>query len=473
MSRFPRGNDGGRRSTPPLGSPPLPNGGISVPRHSSVPPRPSPAPPAAQTLPSHAAERAAPRATSSRPTAAASSGGGLASATIARPILEITDDPPHGPPGPWRPALISAGLTDVGRQRKHNEDNILVRPELGLFVVADGMGGHSAGDIASKLTTTSLQNFFEATEAGPIPGEPTDEDRAVGADARRLLAAVRKANHDVFEISTTYQQHQGMGSTLVSVYVPRATGVVHIAHVGDSRCYRVRGGRIEQLTKDHSLINDALELKPDLTEGEIARLPKNIITRALGMKELVKIDVRTESLCPGDTFLLCSDGLSGLVKEAQILEVIEITDDVDEVCELLVAMANEAGGTDNISAVVVRIEEHDEEHELVEVDTLLSAPPPRPSRISMGPDYDAVEGVDSAPDVEIDVMTDEDVDEAIGSGLPSSEVVAVAAPEEAVEEEEAFPRDALAKFTVARCRECDHELFVGNVFCVECGARID
>src|SRR5512139_2949859 len=141
----------------------------------------------------------------------------------------------------------AVGVTDVGRQRKHNEDHVLLRPELDLFVVADGMGGHNAGDIASRLATTSLRNFYEATENGPIPSDVLGADYAQLAEhARRLAAAIQKANRDVFEISSTYRQHHGMGSTVVAAYLERQGGLMHVGHVGDSRCYRYRDGKLEQ-----------------------------------------------------------------------------------------------------------------------------------------------------------------------------------------------------------------------------------
>lgn len=303
----------------------------------------------------------------------------------SKPAPVSTPPAPTKDGEPWRPTVSADGVTDVGKSRKHNEDNILVRSDLGLFVVADGMGGHNAGEVASDRATKSIGAFFEATCSGPIPGEPLEEDEGLSSDARRLAAAVRKANADIHEMSTTQAQHRGMGSTVVALFLPRATGLVHVAHVGDSRCYRHRAGVLEQITRDHSLINDALELKPDLTPAELARLPKNIITRALGMKREVLVDVRTEAVRPGDTFLLCSDGLSGPVKEPQIHEVMQMGGDVHEMAETLIAMANDGGGNDNISAIVVRAEAEDTELELVEVDDLLSTPAPPDSKVATSP----------------------------------------------------------------------------------------
>ena len=451
--------------------------------------------------------------------------------------------------GPWRPTVRSGGVTDVGKLRKHNEDHLLVRPDVGLFVVADGMGGHNAGDVASRLATTSINNFFDATRTGPVPGDPTSQDEGLSSDARRVTAAVRKANSDVHEISSTHRQHRGMGSTVVALYVPRASGFVHVAHVGDSRCYRFRAGVLEQLTRDHSLINDALELKPDLTPAELARLPKNIITRALGMKDAVAVDVRSEPLRPGDTFLLCSDGLTGPVKDAQIRDVLAAGGDVHAMCVKLVGLANDGGGNDNISAVVIRADAEDVEVELVEVDALLSSapppdpkvatapvrPPPRPpARPAAGsatepvtevvraarPEVFAGEGptrperppsrvaalprpaepspmpppsvrkletpaalppvARAALPAALSVDFDDELDvDPTGLAIPTREAPSPAAlaprpppVELAPPESSASATDRLARYRVARCRECDAELLVGNSFCVECGTRI-
>lgn len=264
-------------------------------------------------------------------------------------------------------AFDAVGVTDIGRQRKHNEDHMLLRPELELFVVADGMGGHNAGDIASRLATASIRNFYEATLDGTLPeGAIGEGHESLSGGGQRLAAAIRKANRDVFEISSTYRQHHGMGSTVVAAALDhegasdgatrdRGVRTLHIGHVGDSRCYRLRGGELELLTHDHSLVNDALALKPDLTPEELARLPKNIITRALGMREEVKVDVRSVEVEAGDVYLLCSDGLSGLVDEPEMALILDGVSDLREAAEQLVSMANDNGGNDNISALLVRI----------------------------------------------------------------------------------------------------------------------
>jgi protein phosphatase len=247
----------------------------------------------------------------------------------------------------------ACGKTDVGRQRHHNEDDFLVDGSCHVFAVFDGMGGNNAGEVASALGTRSLRNFFQATEKVPIGCEEGDEE--LPDAARRLLMGVRKANADIFEISNTHLEHRGMGSTVVALHLGREEGRVHIAHVGDSRCYRVRNGAIEQLTRDHSLISDALAWNPNLTKEELARLPRNIISRALGLRRVVEIDLLSQTAQPGDLFLLCSDGLSGMLSDEQILELVRLSDDLPETCDNLIAVANEAGGTDNITALLVRV----------------------------------------------------------------------------------------------------------------------
>ncbi len=269
---------------------------------------------------------------------------------------------------------VSDALSDVGRHRKHNEDAVLVRPEFGLFVVADGMGGHNAGDVASKLATTSISNFYEATTDAGFEGKAPEGYAQFEAPALRVLAAIRKANRDIFTISSTVAAHHGMGSTVVAAVV-LSDGMIHLAHVGDSRAYRVSDGQIEQLTHDHSFINDVLRMKPDIDPGQLAKLPKNVITRALGMRADVDVDVRSEPTVPGDIYLLCSDGLSGFVQPPLMLEVL-MSCAPTEACQRLIDEANRAGGRDNISAVVVQIV-HDEVAADVDEDTLDQAPESR------------------------------------------------------------------------------------------------
>ncbi|MBI4953955.1 MAG: serine/threonine-protein phosphatase [Myxococcales bacterium] len=250
----------------------------------------------------------------------------------------------------------AGGATDVGRHRKHNEDHFLIREDHGLYLVADGMGGHQAGDVASALATLSVCNFYDATQNGESWSDAykAPSDAALSPSACRLAAALRKANADVYAISSSHRKHRGMGSTIVAVYVPREGDEVHVGHVGDSRCYRIRGGDIEQITRDHSLLNEALAMDPKLTAEELARVPTNIITRALGMEPSVEAEVSSLRPEPDDVLLLCSDGLSSMVTNAQIREAISLMSDARETCDLLIDLANEAGGMDNVTALIVQ-----------------------------------------------------------------------------------------------------------------------
>jgi len=246
--------------------------------------------------------------------------------------------------------LLAAGLTDSGRVRDHNEDHVLLAPDLGLFVVADGMGGHASGQVASAAVAASMRNFFEATVGEQLePSAPGYE--GLSPSAQRLVQAIRKANRDVHEISSEHREHRGMGSTVVAVHVQGRTAT--LAHVGDSRCYRVRGGAITQLTGDHSLIAEFIRAKPDLTEAERAVLPKNMITRAIGMTPDVKVDVQELELEPGDRLVLCTDGLHGMIDDAAIAESVGLDEDLAQACELLVFLANDAGGEDNVSVLLI------------------------------------------------------------------------------------------------------------------------
>ncbi|MEM9696271.1 MAG: protein phosphatase 2C domain-containing protein [Myxococcota bacterium] len=251
---------------------------------------------------------------------------------------------------------VAAAVTDVGKRREHNEDQVLLADEVRVYGVADGMGGHQAGDVASSIAAASIEEFFwsdSAEDEAFLRGFEGDSDAA-----KRVVAALHFANDQVFEKSGTSANQGGMGSTAVVIHVDTDEGQVHIGHVGDSRCYRIRDGSIELLTEDHSMINEALRLNPNLSEDILAQLPTNVVTRALGTKESVRPEIRSEPLVHGDMYLLCSDGLSGEVSDDLMLETIQIFgEDLQEGCETLIALANDAGGRDNVSAVLVRIED--------------------------------------------------------------------------------------------------------------------
>ena len=255
--------------------------------------------------------------------------------------------------------FIAAGLSDVGLQREHKEDSYCILSEHRLFVVADGMGGHRAGDVASHMATTEITAFFDATSADGDGVEwPAEEDARLTPDQNRLVSAVKLANQRIFQASVGNRSVQGMGTTVVGALFNRDDRNMHIAHVGDSRAYRVRGGDITQLTRDHSLLNDYLLVMPNMTDAQRERLPSNVITRALGMQDGVPVDVSFENVEPGDVYVLCSDGLNGMVSDDRILDIVHGAGaDVETTAKALVAQANENGGEDNTTVVVVRITE--------------------------------------------------------------------------------------------------------------------
>ncbi|KPK54945.1 MAG: hypothetical protein AMJ63_01370 [Myxococcales bacterium SG8_38_1] len=255
--------------------------------------------------------------------------------------------------------FTAAGLSDVGLQREHNEDSFCILAEHRLFVVADGMGGHRAGDIASRMATAEVKSFFDATSLDDDGSDwPRDGDAELDEEQNRLVSAVKLANQRIFQASIRNRSVQGMGTTIVGALFNRADRKLHIAHVGDSRAYCVREGAITQLTRDHSLLNDYLLVMPNLTDAQKERLPSNVITRALGMQDAVAVDLCVERVAPGDVYVLCSDGLNGMVKDERILELVRTADgDIEWAAKALVSEANQNGGEDNITVVLIQITE--------------------------------------------------------------------------------------------------------------------
>ena len=247
-----------------------------------------------------------------------------------------------------------AGLTHVGMKRNHNEDSFLLVPEVNLFIVADGMGGHSAGEIASRIAVEEVAEFFRMTERDEEATWPYKMDRSRNYEENRLGTSIKLANARIRERSRLEAKYDGMGTTLVAIFFKG--GQAFIGHVGDSRVYRFRGGALSQITEDHSLLNDYIKAKK-LTEEEIENFQyKNVIVRALGMKDQVEVDVLRDTPQPGDIYLLCSDGLSGMVPDAQIAEILAATsEDLNAAAERLIEAANAAGGNDNVTAVLTRV----------------------------------------------------------------------------------------------------------------------
>jgi serine/threonine protein phosphatase PrpC len=246
-----------------------------------------------------------------------------------------------------------SGDTHVGMKREINQDALLLMPEESLFVVADGMGGHKAGEVASRLAIRTIKEFFLETGRDKDITWPFRQEGDRVYEADRLVAAVKLANLRVFETAKDNPDMKGMGTTVVALH--QSEGKVYIAHVGDSRVYLLRDGRLNQLTVDHSLLND-FKKSMTMTAEDEARFPyKNIIVRALGMKENVEVDLTVVEPLPGDLFLLCSDGLTGEISDQQIERLLYEETNIVRASGRLIAMANEAGGRDNTTVVLLRI----------------------------------------------------------------------------------------------------------------------
>ena len=245
-----------------------------------------------------------------------------------------------------------AGNTHVGMKRSHNEDNYLILTDENLCCVADGMGGHASGEIASKIAVDELAEFFRMTSRDQDATWPFKMDKSRNYDENRLATGIKLANKSIFDKASSDMKYKGMGTTIVSVHFTQDSA--YVGHVGDSRVYFFRQGVLTQLTEDHSLLNDYLKAKK-LTPEEIENFPhKNVIVRALGMKESVVVDVTRIEPKEGDVFLLCSDGLSGMVPDGQIQEVLQTQMDLDRACSQLIDLANAAGGNDNVTCILTR-----------------------------------------------------------------------------------------------------------------------
>ncbi len=250
-------------------------------------------------------------------------------------------------------ALEVAVLTDTGQKREHNEDSVGADSTYGMVLVADGMGGHNAGEVASGIAVNVIYEQLCTALSGLDTGT-RDAETGYATESVAIKSAIELANHIINQTSLDKPECEGMGTTIVAglFYNNRMT----IAHVGDSRMYRLRGKRFKQLTKDHSLIQEFIDegFYESVEEAEAAG-SKNLITRALGVAEQVQVDVHEEAVRINDIYLLCSDGLTDMVSEEKIyLTLKEFSANLKLTAEKLVEIANEAGGQDNISVVLAR-----------------------------------------------------------------------------------------------------------------------
>jgi protein phosphatase len=244
------------------------------------------------------------------------------------------------------------GQSDVGRIRQNNEDNFGIDRELGLFIVADGMGGHAAGEVASRMAIELTMDYIRRTAESDEPyltGFNTKYSRA----GNRLNSAIILANQVISDTASSRQEWQGMGTTLVAAWLgdPDRSRLT-IAHVGDSRGYLLRYGELRQLTTDHSLVEE--QIREGLISREEAQnsLNRNMITRALGYRERVNPDIIELALDPGDKLLLCSDGLNTMLTDQEIHRIIMLNGNIAKACAQLINAANDKGGRDNTTIIL-------------------------------------------------------------------------------------------------------------------------
>ncbi len=248
--------------------------------------------------------------------------------------------------------VAARGQTDVGRKRDHNEDSFLVDEDLGLYLVADGMGGHAGGGTASRIAVQSIRASLQtAREADPdlFTRLGTLEDSPL---REVLREAVETACQRIYQAAQSDPSLAGMGTTVTAAVL--AGSNTFVAHVGDSRCYIARKGHIYQVSEDHSLVNE--QLKAGAITPEEARNSrfKNIITRSVGFEADVTVDMMGLELEPGDRLVICCDGLSNLVDDEEILEIVTQTP-LEAAPERLIELANDRGGDDNITAIVIQV----------------------------------------------------------------------------------------------------------------------
>ena len=287
----------------------------------------------------------------------------------------------------------SVGVTDTGRRRRHNEDSYVCEPPL--FAIADGMGGAQAGEVASRLAASVLNEW--------TLGDPEADERGEA----RIAELIQEANRRVFQRSNEDAAASGMGTTMTVALVDDEAGTVAIGHVGDSRAYRVRDGELEQLTEDHSLVNELLKSGRLSPEEALSHPQRSVITRAIGTEPDVDVDTFTVDARTGDLFLLCSDGLTDMISDEEILGLVERGEgDLETAARRLVEAANRSGGGDNITVVaftIVEGAEGTEETQRLPVEQATD-------------DEDTLSGLEGVPVVDTGVLSAADVREHLEPG---------------------------------------------------------
>jgi serine/threonine protein phosphatase PrpC len=250
--------------------------------------------------------------------------------------------------------LTACGFSHPGRQREENEDAFGSFVDARLFIVADGMGGHNAGEVASVMSIDALETFFRSYHADPRQPWPHAVNTELSLGANLLRVGIKVANDRIRAAAKQDRAKNRMGTTIVALAVGDAQ--ITVAHAGDSRAYRLRGGKLERLTRDHSIVEEMIAARPEMTDDEIAAFAhRNVVTRSLGSKEELEPTVAAEPLEAGDLYLVCSDGLWGSVSDEKMKGILVATADIEAACQLLIDAANEAGGPDNITAVLVKV----------------------------------------------------------------------------------------------------------------------
>ncbi len=253
--------------------------------------------------------------------------------------------------------LQGAAATDTGKVRRVNEDAFGFFQETAFYVVADGMGGHVGGGVASSVAVEVMQASLQATQDQDLT-PMFDVSGQTSLGGRRLLIALEQANNKVLDMSQQDARLSGMGTTVAAILFEEATKQASICHVGDSRVYRIRGDQIEQLTEDHSVVQQLIRagnLDPETVKDSPHR---HILMQAVGVRPTVQPDLRVETPEPGDIFVVCSDGVHGVVTQEEILGVIRHTaNDPHNGCEALISLANARGGPDNATVIILRYEE--------------------------------------------------------------------------------------------------------------------
>jgi serine/threonine protein phosphatase PrpC len=256
--------------------------------------------------------------------------------------------------------ITSTGRTHVGMKRSHNEDCLKIYRDGNLLVVADGMGGHSSGEVASELSAETLISFYKSSALDDEMTWPYKYNYNQSYQENRMRIGIELSNYKVHSSSAQDPSLKGMGTTMVAICF--YDDHFSVGHVGDSRVYRWRKGALTQITEDHSLLNDFIKMRPEgMSAKEIEAFPhKNIIVRALGMRETVQVDVISDKLDEGDVFLLCSDGLSGMINDEDMNQILSENFkkqlSLDLICERLIQEANKNGGTDNITVILAKVE---------------------------------------------------------------------------------------------------------------------